>query len=102
MTMNLAVDKEALKKVEKEESQYKGRFFLGDKIIDKSGVSKTTKAGVIGGSFKGVSNTHRTIINSSKDQFMNVSGSNFKNNNSGKLYNNAKSRLTKTSGEAKH
>jgi len=84
---------------DKEETQYKGRFFLGDKIIDKSGM-KTVKNG---SNKQGAANTQRQTINSSKEHFLNISGANFtKNHNSGKLYNNTKSRLAKNISEGKH
>ena len=79
-------------KREKEDTGYKGRFFLGDKIIDKHGV-KTLKTGT---SNKGSIHTQRnsTLANSKDQQILNLTGT-FKNYNSGKLYNNTKSRLAK-------
>ena len=80
---NIQITKNTTEEKNLNSSTYKGRFFLDNKIIEK-GLAKTTRT----------SSSRNNVF--SKDQVTSptILNSNFKNQFSGKLYNNTKSRLT--------
>ena len=80
---NIQITKNTTEEKNLNSSTYKGRFFLDNKIIEK-GLAKTTRT----------STSRNNVFNKDQVTSPTILNSNFKNQFSGKLYNNTKSRLT--------